>query len=61
MRRSLAKGQPLLPEDGPLFDEAFADRYRRGMRPFTECTWCGHRIVLALAPARGAVCPLCDR
>lgn len=61
MRRSLAKGQPLLPEPGRLHDPAVADRWRRGMRPFVVCSWCGTQTVLSLAPGRGQICPVCDR
>lgn len=61
MRRSLAQGQPVLPEFGPLCNEASADRFRRGMRPMVACTWCSTQTVLTLAPGRGQICPVCDR
>lgn len=61
MRRSLAKGRPLLPEPGPMNDADAAERYRRGQRDAGNCSWCGRHTVLAVAVLRGVLCPTCDR
>lgn len=59
--RSLARGQPHLCALGPLNDATTADRYRRGMRPYDTCSWCGATMRLALVATRCTFCPHCDR
>ena len=60
LRRSLAKGQPLLPAAGRFTETRIARAYAKGGRPSFACTWCGRKTVLSLGAERGCVCPDCD-